>query len=216
MIIWPAKRQDEELDYSWTLHLENGEHIDAHTVTLVSGTAVIDSTLHTNTKVTSWLSNGTSDSVFELTAITQQGRTYQTTAVLQVAPEHDADTAAFLTAFPAFAGVTDATLQFWIGRASGLIDASWSAHDRAFAGYLLAAHYMTLNGLGAGTEAEMANNGATGMTKLKSGAFEVSFSENAGASKSAYSGTKYGLQFYEILRRNKAGPLVTGGGLWAY
>lgn len=216
MIIWPAKRQDEVLEYEWAPSLDNGEHISGHTIVRVSGSAVVSSSTTSNTLLTVHIANGSSDTVFELTVTTTRGRTYQTTAVLQVAPEHDAETAAFLTAFPAFAGVTDATLQFWIGRASGLIDASWSAHDRAFAGYLLAAHYMTLNGLGAGTEAEMANNGATGMTKLKSGAFEVSFSDGAGANKGAYSGTKYGLQFYEILRRNKAGPLVTGGGLWAY
>ena len=212
MIIWPAKRQDEILDYSWNPPLENGEHIVTHSITLVSGSSLIDGSSHNNFTVTVWLSNGTADTVFELTATTEDGRTYQTTAVLQVAPEHDADIAAFLAAFPSFAGVSDATLDFWLGRAQGAIDSSWSEHDKDFAGYLLAAHYLTLNGLGTGAEAELAANGVTGMTRLKSGAFEISLANVE--SKGAYGGTSYGLQFQELLHRNKGGPIVTGGGVF--
>lgn len=212
MIIWPAKRQDEVLSYTWTPPLENGEHIDAITVTRISGDAVVDDSEYSNTAATVTISNGTSDSAFELTVTTALGQTYQTTALLQVAPEHDTDVATFLAAFPGFAGVADATLAFWIGRAQGAIDSSWSSHDKDFAGYLLAAHYLTLNGLGTGAEAELASNGVTGMTRLKSGAFEISMANVE--SKGAYSGTRYGLQFMELLRRNKGGPIVTGGGVY--
>lgn len=109
-------------------------------------------------------------------------------------------------AFPAFATVSDGTVNFWLNRAIPEVEADWSDNDRAYGQMLLAAHYMTLNGIGTGSEAQTA---ALGAKRLKSGAFEIEV--GATNSASAFAMTNYGRQFLLLLRRYR-GAMVTGTG----
>lgn len=111
---------------------------------------------------------------------------------------------------PAFAAVDDATVQRWLDRAARVVDASWAAEDQQHAQILLAAHYMTLQGLGAGAEAEMAASGALGFKSMRSGSLSLDRGDGAADKIMGEFGlTAYGRQFYPLLRANRGGPRVT-------
>ena len=209
---WPAKDPDEILDYSWTPALSQGDHIVSATATRVSGSVALDATAHSDTAVTLTLSGGTDaeTSAFQIRVITHGDYVLEETLYITCVASANADVAAFKRRYPSFSEVDSDTVATYLADATADVGDWGDLTDRAV--YLLAAHNMTLNGIGSGTEAEMANNGATGMTRLKSGAFEVAFS-GAANTKSAYMGTRFGSQFYELLRRVKAGPLVTDSGV---
>lgn len=111
-------------------------------------------------------------------------------------------TAAGLKArYPAFAAVADATVTAYISDAP--VDESWSETDFARAIMLWAAHTMALTGLGTDESPGMA---ISGVSRLKSGSLDVSFNDASG--RDPYSRTVYGIQYAELLRRNKGGPFV--------
>jgi hypothetical protein len=117
-------------------------------------------------------------------------------------------------AFPAFIAVPDDTVTFWIGRAGRIVDTSWTEGDYNFAQMLLAAHYMVEQGLGTGAEAQAAAAGASGFKVMRSGALSLErFDAAPGASGAGYSSTAYGRQFYELLMRNRGGPIVQATGV---
>ena len=209
---WPAKDPDEVLDYSWTPALSQGDHIVSATATRVSGSVTLDATAHSDTAVTLTLSGGADGetSVFQIRVTTHGDYVLEETLYITCTASANADVAAFKRRYPSFATVDNETVATYLADATADVGDWGDLTDRAT--YLLAAHMMTLNGIGSGTEAEMANNGATGMTRLKSGAFEVAFS-GAVNTKSAYMVTRFGSQFYELLRRVKAGPIVTDSGV---
>jgi hypothetical protein len=111
--------------------------------------------------------------------------------------------------YPAFAAVPDATIDLYIADAP--VDTTWLERDYTNAIMLWTAHTMTLNGIGAGTDAEIAAAGLSGVTRLKSGTLDVSFSGEGAGSGSGYQATVYGRQYYELLRKNKGGPRVVTG-----
>lgn len=115
---------------------------------------------------------------------------------------------------PAFAAVGDAVIQTWLDRAARVVDGSWAEADQVHAQILLAAHLMTLNGVGTGAEAEMAASGALGFKSMRSGSLSLDRGD-AGAGDAAmgeYGSTAYGRQFYPLLRANRGGPRVTASG----
>jgi hypothetical protein len=116
------------------------------------------------------------------------------------------------TAFPAFADVEESSVSYWLARAARVVDDGFG-DDATHAALLLTAHYLTLQGLGTGAEAEAAAAGASGFKRIKSGALEIERGDNKGG---AYSGTSYGLQFAELLRTVRGGPRVTGTGTIPY
>lgn len=102
--------------------------------------------------------------------------------------------------FPAFAGVADVTIEYWLTEAA--IVANWG-NDHAQ--MLLAAHYMAINGLG--------TNAVTGgLTSFKSGSVDMKFSE-ASSNAIGFAQTIYGQQFSVLLRRRYAGPRVISTGV---
>lgn len=114
---------------------------------------------------------------------------------------------------PAFAAVPDATVQVWLNRAARIVDASWAEADQQHAQILLAAHYMTLNGLGTGAEAELAASGTLGFKSMKSGALSLDRGDSDQFKHMGeYGTTAYGRQFWPLLKANKGGPLITGTG----
>lgn len=110
---------------------------------------------------------------------------------------------------PDFAAVPDATVQSWLTRAGRDVDQSWTEGDYAYAIVLLAAHFMTQNGIGAG-----ASGLPDGVTDFRSGSFSVAIDREVVKVSAAggYGATRYGRQFAQLLAKNRGGSRTTAGG----
>lgn len=125
----------------------------------------------------------------------------------------DADADDLQTAFPRFAAVEDETVEFWLTRARRHVDESWTEGDYAMGQMLMAAHLMTLNGLGTGAEAEMAAAGVSDFKSVRSGAFSFTRGDgDSGVASGSLGSTSYGRQFAALARLNVGGPRVTPTG----
>ena len=102
----------------------------------------------------------------------------------------------FKTRFPAFASVDDAVITSALTRARRVVGEGWFEDDRQEAESLLAAHELTMDGLGATREAQL-----QGFSRLKLGSLELE-REATGASVSACDATTFGKRFRQIMRRN--------------
>lgn len=115
--------------------------------------------------------------------------------------------------FPAFAAVQDDTAQAWLDRAARTVTTAWPEADRKHGEMLLAAHLMTLNGLGTGVEAEMAAQGMGSFKSMRSGSLSLDRGEAGDtAHMGEFGATQYGRQFWPLLRANAGGPRVTRSG----
>jgi len=115
------------------------------------------------------------------------------------------------TTYPAFADVPYATINAHIQGALGGVDTTWIAADYPRAIMALAAHNMSLLGIGAVDESEgYARKGVTG---IRDGAFHVNFSDKrvAELSGGSWSASPYGRLYESLLASNKGGPRVIGG-----
>ena len=85
---------------------------------------------------------------------------------------------------------------------------SWIEADRAVAEMAYAAHMMALNGLGGGLSASV----PAGVTRFKSGAMDVAFSDAAAAAtaRGDFSSTRYGVEYAMLRRRSNGGPMLIG------
>jgi len=112
--------------------------------------------------------------------------------------------------YPDFAAIADAVIQYWIDDSTRGVDESWIEADYQPARLALAAHNMSRNGIGSGSNAQI----PAGVTNFRSGSFAVSFTDSAAAQQAAggYASTRYGQEYLEMLARNKGGPRVMGGG----
>lgn len=127
--------------------------------------------------------------------------------------DYDAPTPADLIArYPAFAAVAPETIAIHLVDAQSGVDTSWAAADYTPALTALAAHNMVLLGIGA-TDQTTAYARA-GVSSLRDGAFSVSFNDKAvsAASGGGFDATPYGRVYKVLLRRNKGGPRIVGGG----
>lgn len=198
-----SKAPDERIAYLWTPPLASGDTITGTpTAVLVSGTASIDGVSIVGTDVKIWLIGGvdgeTSEFLVELD--TTGGETLQETIYLPVnSTSLTALGARLVSVFPAFASVSDEAIDYWLEQSA--IVANWGDDH---AQMLLAAHYMAINGLGT-------NAVSGGLTKLKSGTVDMTFSE-AKANAIGFMQTTYGEQFSLILRRRHAGARVISVG----
>lgn len=112
-------------------------------------------------------------------------------------------TAAELKArFPAFNAVGEPAITSAIGEAERITDAGWPDADRTLGVMLYAAHVLTLDGLGTGTEAQLA-----GFKRLKIGSLELEASASIAAGSGPLYQTGYGRRFAELLRRVR-GPAI--------
>lgn len=127
---------------------------------------------------------------------------------------YDVPTAADLKLrYPAFSGVDDAVIEYWITDAERSVDTSWSEGDYAPALLSLASHNMALGGLG--TDAASLAGIPAGLTRLKSGSLELGFTDavaNARATGS-FDATRYGQEYLMLLRRNRGGPFIQTSGV---
>jgi hypothetical protein len=111
--------------------------------------------------------------------------------------------------YPAFASVAEDVRQYWLTDAQRFVDETWQEGDYAPALMARAAHSMALEELGGGAGIIPA-----GVTRFKSGAMDVAFSEAAASAqtKGGYGATRYGIEFQALLRRNFGGPRVSAAG----
>jgi hypothetical protein len=115
---------------------------------------------------------------------------------------------------PAFAGVDDATIAYWLTDAHRFVDQSWMEQDYGPALIARAAHDMVEAKVAGIAQDEVEELAGSGLTQFKSGSFSASFSEAAAAqaAEGGLGSTKYGREYLELLRRNKGGLGVTGPG----
>jgi hypothetical protein len=118
--------------------------------------------------------------------------------------------------YPAFTPVDDATIQYWLTDAERFVDTSWTEGDYAPALMAMAAHNMTLAGLG--TDAAATVDLPAGVTSFKSGSFSVSFSDGAANDRvtGALSSTRYGSEYAMLRQRNRGGARVLPTGVLPY
>jgi hypothetical protein len=120
-------------------------------------------------------------------------------------------------AFPRFAPVADETVTFWLTRARRQVDTSWTEDDYAMGQMLLAAHLMTLQGLGTGAEAEAGANGTGDYRSIRSGAITLErFDRAAGGAQGELGSTSYGRQWLALAHANRGGARVTATGTLPY
>lgn len=120
------------------------------------------------------------------------------------------------TRLPRFADVADATVDVYLDRARRSVDDSWAEGDQVEGQVLLAAHLMTLEGLGTGTEAELNAEGLGDIRTLKSGSLSFTRQGDGNDGQSAagkIGSTSYGRQWLELLRSNRGGSRITPTGV---
>lgn len=219
---WPAKDADAVLDYGYTIPLEAGDSVASYTFEKLSGDVVIDSEGRVGARVTVWLSGGTDGEIntFRIAWVTTAGREDDDEITLAIASNSgidlgsayaDPSAATLKAAFTKFASVADSTVEFWLDRARRHVDQSWTEGDYAMGQMLLACHLMTLEGLGTGTEAQIAAEGLGDFTSVKSGQFSFTRGESAAAGGSLGS-TSYGRQWLALAKLNRGGARLTPTG----
>jgi len=120
--------------------------------------------------------------------------------------------------FPKFAAVDESVLQQGLDEAARVVDESWPEGDFAMGRMLYAAHVLTLDGIGAGTEAQLNAEGVGNFQSIKLGSLSLSQFDKSDASRTGnafldgLNSTTYGQRFLAIAARFAGGPLVTGGG----
>jgi hypothetical protein len=120
------------------------------------------------------------------------------------------DPATLRLRYPAFAAVSDATIQYWLTDAERIVTAEWG-DDEEPASFALAAHHMATNRV-AGLVQDASAMIPAGVTSFRSAAFSADVSV-AAANRTilgGYSSTSYGIEFAAMQRRNFGGPRLVG------
>lgn len=111
----------------------------------------------------------------------------------------------FKARFPTFDAVDNAVVQTALNEGAMQVDDTWVSEDDFKLGInLLAAHILTLDGHGAGAEAESAKAGALGFKTMRSGnlTLERFSASDAGARGDTLELTTYGKRFKALRRVN--------------
>lgn len=225
MLNLPSKSPASRMDDAWAIPVDPSDTVSDATISVVAGTVAIDGqSLDTaNGRLVFTLSGGVAGTTtrFYVRAETAGGDIWDDTIDIYVS-----DTAATIGVgyvdptpadvkadFPAFASVDDAVVARRILRTASWVDASWLETDYNYAKSLLTAHYLETDGLSSSGDAEIAAYRASGVSRLKSGTLDVTFTtSDAAAGGSEFDATAYGQRFYSLLVKNKSGVLTTGGG----
>ena len=127
-----------------------------------------------------------------------------------------AEVADFLLRFPSFNATSSQTIAVLLADAEGSLEPSAFSNESVYlrAVFLLTAHYLTLQGLGAGFEAKTVNDGIPlGMlTSVSDGGVSMSFKSTDASSETRYSTTSYGRELSLLLKSSGAIHAVVGGG----
>lgn len=128
----------------------------------------------------------------------------------------------FRARYPAFAGVDDDTVNYWLADATREVDESWPiVSDQGPAMMAVAAHNMMVRNVAGLSGGQIAALVAAGITEFKSASFNARLSDDAvkQALAGGYVATQPGQEYLMLLRRNKGGPGVTAAGsvpCWSY
>lgn len=131
-----------------------------------------------------------------------------------MAATYDAPTPAqFKARFPIFDDQDDPRIQIFLNEAGSSVDRTWNINDYQVAIMYLAAHLLATDNSDEGSEVEIgpAGGGAIASESF-GGGLSVSYTTGASAgdaaSNSKYGSTEYGRRYYNLLIRNRRGPLV--------
>lgn len=115
------------------------------------------------------------------------------------------DAATLKMRYPAFATVSDTTINYWLTDAARIVTNSWG-DDQEPATLALAAHSMS------STPGVVSSAIPAGVTRFRSGSTDIAFSDSAAArsAEGGYKSTPYGREFAAMLRRNVGGPMLVG------
>jgi hypothetical protein len=225
-VSWNPKDPDETVNYElpWASQLVSGDTIapggsvwsDVTGVVLEADT-ISDDALSTYARVSGGV-DGVPASLTN-TITTVDGETLELLVLLPIVANalaplvgYENPTPNHLVArYPAFAVVPYQTIAIHLNDALSGVDESWEQADYAPAIIALAAHNMSL--LGMGDEGEVAGYRRAGVSSLRDGAFSVSFNEKCvgAASGGKFEATQYGRIYATLLRRNRGGPRLVGG-----
>lgn len=224
LVSWSPKDPDETVNYQlpWGPQLSAGDTIATSlwldvAGAVLEGDSISDDSLSTYARV----SGGVDETTAILTnrVTTTDGETLEQLVHLPIVAtelvpltEYQAPRPQDLTArYPAFADVPYDTIGIHLTDAQGGVDTSWAAADYAPALMALAAHNMTLLGIGTVTESEA--YARAGVSSIRDGNFSASFNDKCvqGANGGGLNSTHYGRLYLTMLRRNKGGPRLVGG-----
>jgi hypothetical protein len=233
METWPPKDPDAVLDYLYTIPLDEGDSVLSSTFERLVGTVNIDSASRTGAEWTVELSGGEAGetSVFRIAWVTTGGREDDDSVSLFISSKefealvptgYAKPLPAHLQArYPAFTAIDAGVIQYWLTDAERFVTNAWSEGDYATGLMALAAHNMTLAGLG--TDAESLASIPAGITRMKSGTLELGFTNDAANARlnGDLSASRYGQEYEALLRRNRGGPRIQPTGTvpaypWAY
>jgi hypothetical protein len=128
---------------------------------------------------------------------------------------YDAPTPADLIArYPAFAQVDPATISYWLTDSLRYVDTSWMEQDYAPALIAHAAYEMAKRGIPGIATSAAASAIGQGLSRWRSGSADLQFSDEAVkvALAGGYGVSIYGMEYCELLARNKIGIGVTAPG----
>lgn len=116
--------------------------------------------------------------------------------------------------YPAFAAVDPATIQYWLTDSLRYVDQSWMEQDYAPALIAHAAYEMAKRGVPGIAASAAASAIGQGLSRWRSGSADLQFSDEAVkiALAGGYGVSIYGMEYAELLCRNKSGPRVTAPG----
>jgi hypothetical protein len=236
MPTWPAKDPEAVLDYVYRIPLDAADSVSSGTpwLTKLSGdVTIVSQALAAAPDTTSegygqdltvWISGGTDaeTAVYKVEWQTAGGRTPDPVIITQaVVAEarllltgYMKPSCGHLTArYPAFASVAASTIGYWLTDGERYVTNAWTEGDYAAGLMALAAHNMALAGLG--TDAAATADIPSGVSSFKSGSLSVNFTEAAANARATgdYSATRYGQEYYALLRRNRSGPIVAPTGV---
>lgn len=122
------------------------------------------------------------------------------------------DATALKARFPAFASVDDDVVTQALAEAKGGVAQGWNSQtDYSLGAMLLAAHTMTLDGLGTSPEATFAANGTLGFQSVSDGGMSVSRSAGSTDVNNNLAATDFGRRYIQVRRRNVTGITVVTG-----
>lgn len=122
----------------------------------------------------------------------------------------------FIAIYPAFAAVTDTAYAHWSTEAARRIAQfeDCLGDGLEMAGNLAIAHLLTKAGIGTGTDAQMAAEGASGFKSIRSGSLSLErFDNSASSGGGDWGTTSYGAELWGMIRPCVAGPLVSSTGV---
>lgn len=126
------------------------------------------------------------------------------------------DRTVFIGIYPAFAAVTPEAYTYWsteaVRRIAHLEDCL--ADGMNTAAMLATAHLLTKAGIGTGTDAQMAAEGASGFKSIRSGSLSLERFDrgSAGSEGGDWATTSYGMELWPMLKACLAGPFVSSTG----